>query len=232
MKIKNNYPMLPFPDLPIALNNPQGSKEQEKADETLLFMTTSVTLTEVNEMPIVSRYAGDLPSDIRGLHRTNYSTPSTVAPHFYFDDKRNRNFFRKPFETEERLQHFKVSISTDFSMTKEMSRPQKVYSSFLNKLWAGWLQSLGHNVIPNVSFPNEYWENYWLEGWPKNSIIAVSSIGVLTHGIPSEWLRGMERIQEELQPIHILRYGPIIPGEYTKNCSFYNNDNNRSANGW
>lgn len=126
--------MLPFKDMPPILEKVQCSEELNRADATLLFMTLSVTLTGVNEMPIVSSYNGNLPSDIRGFHRTNYATPSTVAPHFFFEDKRIWSYFDKPFETEERLQQFKASISMDFSMTKEMGRPQKMYSSFLNKL--------------------------------------------------------------------------------------------------
>lgn len=116
-------------------------------------------------------------------------------------------------------------------MTTEMSRPQKIYSSFINKLWVAWLQSRGHQVIPNISFPNEYWEDYWLEGWPKNSVIAVNSVGVISHGNQKNWINGISRIQQELHPTLILRYGPKIPGEEQENCIYFKNDNNRIANG-
>ena len=112
-----------------------------------------------------------------------------------------------------------------------MTRAQKMYSSFLNKLWCAWLQSRGHKVIPNISFPDEWEEDYWIEGWPVHSVIAISSVGVLTHGNPKEWLKAVKRIREELQPIHILRYGPKIPDENEENCTYFTNDNNRSANG-
>ena len=183
-------------------------------------------------MPIVAPYTGVRPEDIRGIHSVKNMTVPHIAPHFFFSDDRIRKFFETPFETEDILSQFKVSISMDFSMTMEMTRPQKMFSSFLNKLWTAWLQSRSHKVIPNVSFPDEYWENYWLEGWPKHSIIAVSSVGVLTHGNPEGWLKGMERIRTELKPLHILRYGSKIPGENTENCTYFDNDNNRSANGW
>ena len=226
------YPTLPFMNLPMEVENKNCSSEREKVDSTLLFMTLAVTMTERNEMPIVASYNGDIPDDIRGIHRVKNMTNRHTAPHFFFSDDRIRQFFNSPFETERILANFEVSISVDFSMTSEMSRPQKMYSSFLNKLWAAWLQSRGNKVIPNVSFPDEYWENYWIEGWPKHSIIAVSSVGVLTHGNAEGWLKGMERIRTELRPIHILRYGPKIPGENTENCTYFDNDNKRSANGW
>lgn len=229
---KINNPQLPFVYLPTVVTNDKQFSEHEQTDPTLLFMTLAVTMTSDNEMPIVAPYRVTCPSDIRGIHRLKNNVQRNIAPHFYFSDNLINRYFYRPFETEKIISRFDVSISTDFSMTMEMTRPQKIYSSFLNKLWAAWLQSRGHNVIPNVSFPDEYWENYWLEGWPKHSIIAVSSVGVLTHGNPEGWLKGVERIRKELEPNHILRYGPKIPGENTENCTYFNNDNKRSANGW
>lgn len=159
-------PTLPFIDLPKEVVCTEHSVEREKADSTLLFMTLCVTMTSENEMPIVTPYTGVRPEDIRGIHRVKNMTAPLIAPHFYFSDDRIRKFFDDPFGTEGIISQFRVSISTDFSMTMEMTRPQKIFSSFLNKLWAAWLQSRGHKVIPNISFPDEYWENYWLEGWP------------------------------------------------------------------
>ena len=201
-------------------------------DSTLLFMTMAVSMTSKNEMPMVRAYTGAIPSDILGIHRTVPRKLYHVAPHFYFDDSRILQYWKKPFETEKLLSSFKVSIGIDFSMTNEMTRPQKMYSSFLNKLWVAWLQSRGHSVIPNVSFPGEWEEDYWLEGWPKYSVIAISSVGVIRHGNPEEWLKAVKRIREELMPICILRYGPTLPGENAENCIYFANDNNRSTNGW
>ena len=202
-----------------------------KKDKTLLFMTLSVTMTSNNEMPIVKSFTDEIPEDIIGIHRVKHLFNPKIAPHFYLDDYRIYQYWNKPFETEKILSGFKYSISTDFSMTNEMGRPQKMYSSFLNKLWAAWLQSRGHNIIPNVSFPDEYWEDYWIEGWPENSIIAVSSVGVKRHGNPKGFIRGLNRIKSELKPIHILRYGPKIDGESDYNCTYFINDNTRLAYG-
>ena len=218
----------PYTSQPILPPDSSGEPKETK-DDTLLFMTMAVTMTSENEMPIVAPYTSTVPVDIMGYYRVNSHTSSSVAPHFYFCDRKNKQYWEHPFRTEKKLSRFNVSISPDFSMTAEMSTNQKRYSSFLNKLCAAWMQSRGHAVISNVSFPDEYWENYWIEGWPKHSIIAVSSVGVLTHGNPEAWLMGMERIWNELQPIHVLRYGPIIPGERTENCTYFVNDNKRAA---
>lgn len=100
-------------------------------DATLLFMTSVVTLTEKFEMPIVAPYKDDIPSNIVGLHRLNNTAFSNIAPHFYFDDNRNLQYWNNPFETEKKLARFKYSISLDFSMTQEMSRPQKCTHLFV-----------------------------------------------------------------------------------------------------
>lgn len=204
---------------------------KEVPDATLLFMTMCVSMTAENEMPIVAPFTGEVPKDIMGITRIGGVIDPRVAPHFYLKDEKIRAFWNKPFQTAHRLSRFHASVSMDFSMTAEMSKIQKMYSSFLNKLWAAWLQSRGLKVIPNVSFPDEYWEDYWLEGWPKHSIIAVNSVGVLRHGDPELWLKGMLRIREKLKPILILRYGPVILGEDIENCIYFDNDNNRATNG-
>ena len=243
-------PMLPFIDLPpleadvhTGVMGLEAATEQqkngitfggEKHDATLMFMLFAVTLTAKNEMPIVSPFDDPIPKNILGLHRvsSNIVPPDDVAPHFFFGDERILSFWNNPFRTEKKLARFRCSISMDFSMTAEMSRPQKMYSSFINKLWAAWMQSRGHKVIPNVSFPDEYEEDYWIEGWPRHSVIAVSSVGVLTHGNAQTWLNGVMRIREELAPQHILRYGPVIDGEQMEGCTYFDNDNKRAANGW
>lgn len=204
----------------------------EHKDPTLMFMTLAVTMTKRYEMPIVRAYTGTLPSDIRGLHRVSNSGLRNVAPHFYFDDSHILRYWNKPFETAQMLARFECSIGMDFSMTNEMPRPQKIHASYLNKLWVAWLQSRGHAVIPNVSFPDEWQQDYWIDGWPKHSVIAVSSVGVLTHGNSEGWLKAVEKIRRELQPVHILRYGPRILGESNENCTYFANDNHRAANGW
>lgn len=226
-----NNPQLPLQKLRPKNICAENSFEREKKDPTLLFMTLAVTMTSENEMPIVAAYNGKRPTDIRGIHRVKDKAMPHLAPHFFFSDDRIRQFFDNPFKTEKILSNFDVSIGMDFSMTMEMTLPQKMYSSFLNKLWTAWLQSRGHKVIPNISFPDEYWKDYWLEGWPKHSIIAVNSVGVIRHGNPDGWLKGMARIRKELDPLHILRYGPKIPGENTENCTYFYNDTYSSANG-
>ena len=204
----------------------------EQYEPKLTFMTMCVTTTARHEMPIVAAYTGDLPSNIMCYHRLNTFASRTIAPHFYTADTHLHNYLQQIFQVESKLRHFHCSIAIDFSMTSEMTTTQKQYASFLNKLWAAWLQSRGHSVIPNVSFPDEVEKDYWLEGWPTHSVVAVSSVGVIRHGNPAIWLRGMERIRQELQPIHILRYGSKIEGENTDHCTYFLNDNKRAAYGW
>lgn len=245
------YPIqetLPFLDLPPMEETVQGCNVDqisqtsvdkksvefilEHKDATLLFMTLTVSMTAKNEMPIVRPYTGKIPTDIRGIHRIAGKQLYHVAPHFYFSDEQILKYWNNPFKTEKILAHFAVSIGIDFSMTNEMSRAQKINASFLNKLWVAWLQSRGRHIIPNVSFPDEWLEDYWIEGWPKHSILAISSVGVTKHGNSKEWMKAVERIRRELLPVHILRYGPKIEGEDAEYCTYFTNDNNRSANGW
>lgn len=119
----------------------------------------------------------------------------------------------------------------DLSMTSDMSYPEQIYHCYLNKLWAAYLQSLGMNVIPNVSWPADYHLDYWLDGLPRGSIISVSSVGI-SHSSRFGWLSGMERVWNELEPSHVIRYGSKVKGERETDCTYFNNDNNRAINGW
>lgn len=148
--LKNGY--LFDPDLYVKAPEPKSKSRElkflDKTDGTLLFMTMAITTTSCNEMPIVKPYTLALPSDIRGYNRLSVSSSRTIAPHFFLPDDKIKSYFGHTFRTEKFLSHFNCSIATDFSMTREMCRPQKVNSSFLNKLWTAWLQSRGHQVIP------------------------------------------------------------------------------------
>lgn len=235
--MKLNHPeqlKLPFMELPMLLQDgttlTKPSDSLSRTDDTLLFMTLRVTMTSRYEMPIVAPLERVSFTDILAYPRLKKVSAPSIIPHFYVCDKKIKQAFSHPMRTLKKLRQFNASISMDFSMTQEMSRPQKIYSSFLNKLWAAWLQSYGLNVVPNVSWPDEVEQDYWLEGWPKDSVICVSSVGI-SHGDPTSWLRGMERIRQILTPISIIRYGSKVPGEIEDKCIYIKNDNYRLANG-
>ncbi len=198
--------------------------------DLLLRMRLAVSLTSRYEMPIVAPYENRLPTDIRSINRVK-DDAYFIAPHFYVCDKLIRRFFNDALKVEKRLSNHMCSIGMDFSMTVEMAYAEKVFSSYLNKLWVAWLQYMGHNVIPNVSFPYEIEEDYWLEGWPTNSVIAISSNGIIRHGNPEVWLSGVKRIISVLRPKFILFYGSTIEGVEFENYRWFANDNNRSAYG-
>jgi hypothetical protein len=85
-------------------------------------------------------------------------------------------------------------------------------------------QVQGVNIYPNVtwSLPDSY--EYCIEGLPQNSIIAINSTGVPKYDFSKAlWLKGYNYVVERLKPTLILRYGPIIEGEYKEISQYLTN---------
>jgi hypothetical protein len=89
-----------------------------------------------------------------------------------------------------------------------------------------------HHVIPLIPAPSWGDLNHielYMEGWPKNSIIAINSTGI-GHDKRSRqiWLDGYYAMLDILKPLFILRYGCMIEGEKTEISRFYQNNNKQN----
>lgn len=75
------------------------------------------------------------------------------------------------------LQKAGVVLSPDFSLYTDMPVAMQIYNHY-RKHWLGayWQQN-GIKVIPSIAWSNEDSLDYCLDGEPKESIVAVSSVG-------------------------------------------------------
>ncbi len=158
---------------------------------------------------------------------TDYKTP---LKHHIIADRLFECVWNKPEVYLPMLQKFPFVISTDFSLYSDMLLPEVMWNTFRNKLLCAWWQRHGVNVIPNVSWGKEWSHDFVLEGYPKNSIISINSTGIGTDRTAKAlWMKGYQRVLEELHPIHILRYGAMQEGEDVSISTFYKNDNFNSV---
>lgn len=189
-----------------------------------------VTFTEIFNMPIVQPYNGPIPDDIKAFNRIRSSKGTASVAHFYTADV----FFESVWNSPERylpmLMRLPAVISTDFSLYSDMLLPEIAWNTFRNKLLAAWWQKHGVNVIPNVSWGKENSLDICLDGYPRNSIIAINSTG-LHNNLQAKrlWMRGYETVLDRLSPTHILRYGARQDGEMESISTFYRNDNYNSS---
>ena len=133
---------------------------------------------------------------------------------FYINDDRFANKLTHPWDYTSVLQRYEGVIAPDLSMYIDMDYPERISNNYWNKVLTAYWQNRGVNIYPNVSWslPDSY--EYCAAGWPRRSVIAINSMGVLKEDFSqSIWLDGYNYMLKALEPTCILRYGPKIFGE-------------------
>lgn len=100
-----------------------------------------------------------------------------------------------------------IVLTPDFSIWSDMPKALKVYNVYRNR-WLGALwQNMGVKVIPTISWTHPL-EDFCLDGIPKNSTIAISSVGVKREH-EKYFIEGIKAICDKLEPANIICYGPL-----------------------
>lgn len=84
----------------------------------------------------------------------------------------------------------------------------KIYNTYRMRALGYWLGKQGIKVINNVRWSTAQSFKFSFLGIPKNSIVAVSTVGCLGSKNDDEFFtEGLEAMVENLSPSHILVYG-------------------------
>ena len=188
-----------------------------------------VEFTGKHQFPIVNPVTFDPPPNIISVHRLLGKPEALLRDlcgHFFTSDTNIEPFWNRPFKYLQWLKKLRCVISTDFSIYTNMVYMQKLWNSFRNKLMSAVFQRNGIDVIPAPSWGDLDNIELYMEGWPKNSLIAINSTGI-GHDKRARyiWLEGYNAMLEILKPIHIIRYGAYIEGERKEISTFYPNNN-------
>ena len=177
-----------------------------------------------NGFPLVKPFDGWLPPRFVGFNYINAQTSHQCGVHFYVDDYQFERLWRSPELYLRTLSKFRCVISTDFSLYVDMPHPMKVWNVFRNRFFAAWWQAQGLEVIPNVSWADPTSYDYCFEGLPKQSVIAINSMGARKYNLSKYlWHKGYEEAIKRLEPTLILRYGDRMEGEDEFRSLFINN---------
>lgn len=170
-----------------------------------------VNFTSNYQQPIVNPTSSAAPDCIRALCRIKNTHDELICPHFFTRDEDIEPAWNKPLTYWRRLRKFGRCISTDFSIYENMVDAQKRWNSFRNKFLSALWQKLGIDVIPAPLWGNNIADiDYYMEGWPVNSLIAINSTGVGKDKHSQHlYLDGYNAMLEILRPMHIIRYGRI-----------------------
>ena len=143
---------------------------------------------------------------------------------FYINDDRFAKRLTHPWSYTNFLLQYKGVIAPDLSQYIDMDYAERLSNNYWNKVFTAYWQNRNVNIYPNVtwSLPDSY--EYSVAGYPRESVIAVNSMGVLKSNFSTSiWLDGYHYMMNALSPICILRYGPKIFGEEESISIYLNN---------
>lgn len=106
------------------------------------------------------------------------------------------------------LERFKGILSPDFSLYSNAGRIPHMWNTYRNRLVQCHLERLGFDVIPTVSWSSSDTYDFCFKGLPKNSVLAVASLGVMNS---KEKMKSFEAGYHEmcrvLNPEFVILYG-------------------------
>lgn len=142
-------------------------------------------------------------------HVLREKEPQGKGVHFFIHDYKFQRIWQQPERYLKPLGRFEWLISPDFSLYRDMPVALQIYNHY-RKMWmAAYWQSRGLRVIPNVTFGGPQTLDWFLDGMPKDSVIAMSCVSLADGGEWAEFLKeACKRVKEQLRPTAVLWYGP------------------------
>ncbi len=128
--------------------------------------------------------------------------------HFFLDDYRFERCWKNPDSQIEELKKYDGVLSPDFSMYTNYPKAFQIWQVYRNRWCTCYWQSLGIKVIPTVSWSDESSYDFAFLGIPKNSVVAIGTVGVLNdENAKRLFMLGFKEMIKRLEPKEILIYG-------------------------
>ena len=140
--------------------------------------------------------------------------PENIGVHFFLHDYQFERVWNYPDRYTEVLSRFAFVLSPDFSPYSDMPKALKIYNVYRNRWCARYWQEYGITVIPTITWADDDSLSYCLNGVPKHSTIAISTMG---EGRWAKWQslrRNWNHIMQTLEPDVVLLYGKNIADEF------------------
>lgn len=146
--------------------------------------------------------------------------PENIGVHFFLHDYQFERVWKYPDRYTECLSKFAFVLSPDFSPYADTPKALKVFNIY-RKMWCGrYWQEHGIKVIPTITWGNDEDLGWCLEGVPKHSTIAISTMGegrwANFRALKSNW----QYVLDKLEPETVLLYGKDLSSELPGNIVF------------
>lgn len=143
--------------------------------------------------------------------------PENIGVHFFLHDYQFERVWKYPDRYTEVLKKFAFVLSPDFSPYADMPKILKVYNVYRNRWCGRYWQECGIKVIPTVTWSDDASLEYCLDGVPKYSTIAISTMGEGRWANWSSLKRNWDYVINKLEPKTILLYGKNLSNELSGN---------------
>ena len=146
--------------------------------------------------------------------------PENIGVHFFLHDYQFERVWNYPDRYTEILKRFAFVLSPDFSPYSNMPKVLKAYNVYRNRWCGRYWQECGITVIPTVTWSDDSSLEYCLDGVPKHSTIAISTMG---EGRWAKWQslkRNWDYVMNKLEPETVLLYGKDLSKELSGNIVF------------
>ena len=133
-----------------------------------------------------------------------------IGVHFFIDDYQFDRLWSKPDRYCEILKPFRYVLSPDFSIYWDVPIAVQIWKHY-QKQWIGcYMQSKGIDIIPTIAWSDERSFDFCFDGIPKDSAIAISSVGTQEKEISIKLFeKGFNEVIQRLRPTQILLFGKI-----------------------
>lgn len=130
--------------------------------------------------------------------------------HFFVDDYQFTRLWQRPSAYNELIRRFDCVCSPDFSTYTDMPMALQIYNHYRKHWMAAYWQAQGVKVYPTISWSTEESFAWCFDGEPRNSVVAVSSVGT-QKGKESKlaFMRGYEKMMEAINPTWVIFYGNV-----------------------
>ena len=195
-----------------------GGKNQTRILEQNILNLSYAQFEGVGEYDIPEMYPvhidnlKDIP--LQGFNYALKEThPENIGVHFFLHDYQFERVWKYPDRYVDVLKKFAFVLSPQFSTYEDMPKVTKLYNVYRNRWCGRYWQEHGIKVIPTFAWGGDENFEWCLDGLPKHSTIAISTMGDgrwgKFKGIFSIW----DVIQETLEPDTILLYGKDLSKE-------------------
>lgn len=205
--------------LQFSMTNCATSESDEPLNSAISYFSSEKTLCEVMS------YDGPVPQRLVGFNEARAEKSHVGTVHYYLNDTLFECVWNNPPKYVPLLQQYESVIGPDFSQYIDMSWDERMFNNYRNWCLTYYWQSNGISVIPNVSWSTPDTYELCFQWIPKQSVIAIGSLGILRSSTSRYlWLNGYREIEEQLHPSLIIRYGDIIPGENSDISVYFQNE--------